>query len=75
MASFRERRHSHFVQLLCVGQSQSHVHVISIGCEFETTGMLTVASFIKGDFSCFGLLNIQRTKRDPSCTFIVVPVI
>lgn len=75
IASSIKRRHSYFVQLLCVGQSQSHVHGISFACEFESTGMLTIASLIQCGFSCFGLLNIQGTNRDPPCAFIVVVVI
>lgn len=74
-ASSVKKRHSYFVQLLCVAQSQSHVHGISVACEGEGAWMLTIASFIQCSFSCFSLLNIQRTNGDPPCTFIVVVVI
>lgn len=75
VASLINGRQSYVVQLLGVGKSQSHVHGIGFACEFKSAWMLTIALVIQRCFSCFGLLKIQWTNRDPTCTFIVVPVV
>lgn len=63
------------VHLLCVGQSQSHVHGVSLACKFKGTGMLAVAPVIERSFGSFGFLNVQRTDRNPAYTLAVIVVV
>jgi len=40
---FKKEKPCYLVHLLGVAQSQDHVHVISLACKCQSTGMLAVA--------------------------------
>lgn len=68
-------RHSYVVQLLGVGQSQSHIHGVGFTRELEAARRLAIASLIQSCCSSSGLLKIQRTNGDPGCTSVEVSVV